>query len=225
MATTPSGTLTRVRSMPPSNSRCSSTRPRGSGKSASDSRESAMALTRPSSKKSLSSKPDDMPAALPASISTLLPARMSATLPRSEAAIAKSAWLRTFSEARPTAREAACAQSAISRTDSSIEVIIVSNQTHLRCLASGMRIRKIPHEPNSPVGCSCEPGLARSGAAYPTRDSPRLPSGDNSLTCLTCGSDRFRTLKCPVGSSIPQFCARAGAFPLAKAEAATASQN
>ena len=27
----------------------------------------------------------------------------------------------------------------------------------------------------------------------------------------TCGSDRFRTLKCPAGISIPNFCARAGA--------------
>lgn len=129
MATTPSGTLTRVSSMPPSISRRSSTRPNGSGRPASDSRASAMALMRSSSKESLSSKPDDMPAALPASISTLLPARMSAILPRSEADMAKSAWLRTFSEARPTACEAACARSAISRTDSSIEVIIVSNRT------------------------------------------------------------------------------------------------
>ena len=40
-----------------------------------------------------------------------------------------------------------------------------------------------------------------------------------------CGFARFRTLKYPAGIPIPHFCARAGALPLGKAEAATASQN
>ena len=41
----------------------------------------------------------------------------------------------------------------------------------------------------------------------------------------TCGFARFRTLKYPAGIPIPHFCARAGALPIGKAEAATASQN
>ena len=41
----------------------------------------------------------------------------------------------------------------------------------------------------------------------------------------TCGFARFRTLKYPAGIPIPHFCARAGALPLGKAEAATAGQS
>ena len=47
----------------------------------------------------------------------------------------------------------------------------------------------------------------------------RCPAG------WTCGFARFRTLKYPAGIPIPHFCARAGALPIGKAEAATASQN
>lgn len=79
MATRPNGTLTRVRSTPLASTRWSSTRPTGSGSSASFSKPAAMPSTRSGVSSRRSSRPAEVPASRAADISSSLAATMEST--------------------------------------------------------------------------------------------------------------------------------------------------